>query len=282
MTKTIDTLVEDIYSLFTSGTKTVLKEEDLACFLKDISVAVVSSLSGDQHEDKLRMSGIGKKDRKLWYEMNTPRDKREQLNGPTYIKFLYGNILEALLVLLTKASGHTVTDQQKELEIEGVKGHTDGCVDGVVIDFKSASSYGFKKFVDGSLTNNDPFGYIAQISAYAKAQGKTEAAFIAIDKSGGDIAVAKVDAMDMINPTTRIKKIKEVVASAIPPERCYAPVPDGKSGNLGLDSSCGYCDFRFMCWSDSNGGRGLRTFAYANGPKSFVHVEKLPQVEEIT
>jgi len=282
VTRTIDTLVEDIYSLFTSGTKTVLKEEDLACFLKDISVAVVSSLSGDQHEDKLRMSGIGKKDRKLWYEMNTPRDKREQLNGPTYIKFLYGNILEALLVLLTKASGHTVTDQQKELEIEGVKGHTDGCVDGVVIDFKSASSYGFKKFVDGSLTNNDPFGYIAQISAYAKAQGKTEAAFIAIDKSGGDIAVAKVDAMDMINPTTRIKKIKEVVASAIPPERCYAPVPDGKSGNLGLDSSCGYCDFRFMCWSDSNGGRGLRTFAYANGPKSFVHVEKLPQVEEIT
>ena len=282
MTKTIDTLVEDIYSLFTSGNKTVLKEEDLACFLNDISVAVVSSLLGDTHEDKLRMSGIGKKDRKLWYEMNTPRDKREQLNGPTYIKFLYGNILEALLVLLTKASGHTVTDQQKELEIEGIKGHTDGCVDGVVIDFKSASSYGFKKFVDGSLTNNDPFGYIAQISAYAKAQGKTEAAFIAIDKSGGDIAVAKVDAMDMINPTTRIKKIKEVVASAIPPERCYEPVPDGKSGNLGLDSSCGYCDFRFMCWSDSNGGRGLRTFAYANGPKSFVHVEKLPQVEEIT
>jgi len=282
VTKTIDTLVEDIYSLFTSGNKTVLKEEDLACFLNDISVAVVSSLLGDTHEDKLRMSGIGKKDRKLWYEMNTPRDEREQLNGPTYIKFLYGNILEALLVLLTKASGHTVTDQQKELEIEGVKGHTDGCVDGVVIDFKSASSYGFKKFVDGSLTNNDPFGYIAQISAYAKAQGKTEAAFIAIDKSGGDIAVAKVDAMDMINPTTRIKKIKEVVASAIPPERCYAPVPDGKSGNLGLDSSCGYCDFRFMCWSDSNGGRGLRTFAYANGPKSFVHVEKLPQVEEIT
>jgi hypothetical protein len=282
VTKTIDTLVEDIYSLFTSGNKTVLKEEDLACFLNDISVAVVSSLLGDTHEDKLRMSGIGKKDRKLWYEMNTPRDKREQLNGPTYIKFLYGNILEALLVLLTKASGHTVTDQQKELEIEGIKGHTDGCVDGVVIDFKSASSYGFKKFVDGSLTNNDPFGYIAQISAYAKAQGKTEAAFIAIDKSGGDIAVAKVDAMDMINPTTRIKKIKEVVASAIPPERCYEPVPDGKSGNLGLDSSCGYCDFRFMCWSDSNGGRGLRTFAYANGPKSFVHVEKLPQVEEIT
>jgi hypothetical protein len=282
VTKTIDTLVEDIYSLFTSGNKTVLKEEDLACFLNDISAAVVSSLSGDDHEDKLRMSGIGKKDRKLWYEMNTPRDEREQLNGPTYIKFLYGNILEALLVLFTKASGHIVTDQQKELEIEGVKGHTDGCVDGVVIDFKSASSYGFKKFVDGSLTNNDPFGYIAQISAYAKAQGKTEAAFIAIDKSGGDIAVAKVDAMDMINPTTRIKKIKEVVASATPPERCYEPVPDGKSGNLGLDSSCGYCDFRFMCWSDSNGGRGLRTFAYANGPKHFVHVEKLPQVEEIT
>jgi hypothetical protein len=245
-------------------------------------VAVVSSLLGDTHEDKLRMSGIGKKDRKLWYEMNTPRDKREQLNGPTYIKFLYGNILEALLVLLTKASGHIVTDQQKELEIEGVKGHTDGCVDGVVVDFKSASSYGFKKFVDGSLANNDPFGYIAQISAYTKAQKKTEAAFIAIDKSGGDIAVAKVHAMDMINPEARIKKIKEVVANAVPPERCYAPVPDGKSGNLGLDSSCGYCDFRFMCWSDSNGGRGLRTFAYANGPKSFVHVEKLPQVEEIT
>jgi hypothetical protein len=282
MTKTIDTLVEDIYSLFTSGNKTVLQEEDLACFLKDINVAVVSALSGDQHENKVRMSGIGKKDRKLWYELNTAQDKRLPLDGPTYIKFLYGNILEALLVLLTKASGHTITDQQKELEIEGVKGHTDGCVDGVVIDFKSASSFGFKKFVDGSIVTNDPFGYIAQISAYAKAQGKDEAAFIAIDKSNGDLAVSKVHAMDMINPNARIKKIKEVVSSAVPPERCYKPVPDGKSGNLGLDTGCSYCDFRFMCWSDANGGKGLRTFAYANGPKSFVHVEKMPQVEEIT
>jgi hypothetical protein len=282
MTKTIDTLVEDIYSLFTSGNKTVLKEEDLACFLKDINVAVVSAISGEEKVGRLRMSSIGKKDRKLWYELNTERGEIPKLDGPTYIKFLYGNILEALLVLLTKASGHTVSDQQKELEIDGVTGHTDGCVDGMVVDFKSASSFGFKKFVDGSIVTNDPFGYIAQISAYAKAQGKDEAAFIAIDKSNGDLAVSKVHAMDMINPNARIKKIKEVVSSAIPPERCYNPVPDGKSGNLGLDTGCSYCDFRFMCWSDANGGRGLRTFAYANGPKSFVHVEKMPQVEEIT
>ena len=41
-----------------------------------------------------------------------------------------GDILEALLILLTDLSGHEVTEQQKEVEIDGVKGHKDCRIDG--------------------------------------------------------------------------------------------------------------------------------------------------------
>ena len=40
-------------------------------------------------------------------------------------------------------------------------------IDGIVTDVKSASSFGFKKFKDGQLAIDDPFGYIDQIKAYA-------------------------------------------------------------------------------------------------------------------
>ena len=47
-------------------------------------------------------------------------------------------------------------------------------IDGVVTDVKSVSTFGFKKFKDGSLAYDDPFGYVAQIKGYAHSEGETE------------------------------------------------------------------------------------------------------------
>ena len=46
-------------------------------------------------------------------------------------------------------------------------------IDGVVTDVKSVSTYGFKKFKDGTLAYDDPFGYVAQIKGYAYSEGQT-------------------------------------------------------------------------------------------------------------
>ena len=40
-----------------------------------------------------------------------------------------------------------------------------------------------------NLSEDDPFGYIAQISAYAEANGVERAAFLAIDKQSGEICL---------------------------------------------------------------------------------------------
>jgi hypothetical protein len=42
-------------------------------------------------------------------------------------------------------------------------------IDGVTVDVKSASKYGFEKFLKHNLREDDPFGYISQLSSYVYA-----------------------------------------------------------------------------------------------------------------
>ena len=281
--KKIDTLVEDIYSLFTSEEKVNVSEDDLTVLAEEITRSVSFALTESRKKKKtLRLSLIGQPDRKIWYNLNKEdKEDGEGLKGNDYIKFLYGNILESLLVFLCKAAGHPVTDQQKELKIDGIVGHQDAKVDDVLVDFKSASSFSFKKFKEGAIFTDDPFGYIAQLSAYAHANNVKEAGFVVIDKSSGEIAYCPVHHMEMINAEERINHLKKMVKSPILPDRCYDDMPDGKSGNRRLSVGCNFCEYKRDCWSDANGGAGLREFKYSNGSKFLTQVERTPDVEEL-
>jgi hypothetical protein len=228
----------------------------------------------------LRLSAIGKPDRQLWYDVNKPLVDAE-LKPSTRIKFLYGYILEELLLLCSSISGHKVTEQQKEVTLEGVKGHQDSMIDDVLVDCKSASGPGFDKFKYNRVTEDDPFGYIAQISAYAQANGVDRAAFLAINKSTGEICLTPIHHMDMINAKGRIQHLKGMVSKGSMPDRCYSDVPDGKSGNHKLSVGCVYCSHKRECWSDANQGRGLRVFSYAKGKRYLTRVGKEPDVEEV-
>ena len=44
-------------------------------------------------------------------------------------------------------------------------------IDGEVVDVKSASAMSFKKFKNGTLYEDDPFGYIAQLAGYEHNEG---------------------------------------------------------------------------------------------------------------
>ena len=278
--KTIDTLVEDIYSLFTSDEPTKISANVLQEFAKDVTDAVVNALTEERKpRNNLRLSMIGQPARKVWYSVRST--EQEELAGSDYIKFLYGDILEALLVFLSKVSGHKVSDQQKQVVLNDVVGHQDAVVDNVLVDFKSASSFSFKKFTEGMVFKDDPFGYVAQLSAYAQANNAKEAGWVVIDKTTGQIAYCPVHQMEMINASQKIDYLRNAIKDSEPPSRCYDDVPDGKSGNMQLAVGCNYCPYKFDCWSDANNGKGLRAFQYANSVKYLTKVDREPNVPEL-
>lgn len=224
----------------------------------------------------LRMSNVGKPLRQLWYELNGY--KGEELNGQTLFKFAYGDIIESLIVVLAEAAGHEISHLQEEIEVDGIKGHIDGVLDGVLFDAKSCSPYSFQKFKDGTLLEegNDPFGYVGQLSGYAH-EIKKPAAWIAINKVSGEICILHLpqERIDAYDVRKRITTVREAISKDAPPERCYEDEPDGKSGNRKLSIGCSYCGFKFKCWDN------LSAYAYSTGPRYLTEVKLEPKVFKI-
>ena len=283
--KNINTLVEDIYNLF-SPEEFSMDEREIEYHVDEFATNIKEHLKLFLNEKprangNLRLSAIGRPDRQLWYDINLDKNEVTPLTSSTRIKFLYGYILEELLIVLSRLAGHEVVDTQKEVTVEGVKGHQDCVIDGVLVDCKSASGRSFEKFEKGRLERDDPFGYIAQISAYAEANDMDEAAFLVINKQTGEICLLPVHSLEMINASDRVKNLKTIVKSDGPPPRCYSDVADGMSGNRRLGTSCIYCAHKKECWKDKNGGQGLRVFDYARGYRYLTYVAKTPEVPEV-
>lgn len=281
--KSIETLVDDIYEVLDKGID--IDDEQAKKFghgLARIIRTRLSPRSDDGNRRTLRMSNIGTPcNRKLYYSINDP-EGGEPLTPQTRLKFLYGDILEELLLFLADAAGHSVEGRQDELEIEGVLGHRDAVIDGVTVDTKSASTYSFKKFAEHRLHEDDAFGYIDQMQSYIEAgqddpivTDKDRGAFLVIDKTLGHIC------LDIHKKSSfPIRKMyeykKNIVSSDTLPPRGFKPIPDGKSGNEKLDTFCSYCEFKRKCHPE------LRTFLYANKPIHLTKVVREPKVPELT
>ena len=286
MSKTIHTLVDDIYRLMETkeAEESVDVEAEIELFGENMKTLMRTEFGRKRTTDKrtLRLSNIGRDDRVLWNVVNGT--EKEEIKPATYIKFLYGHLIEEMLLFMTRMAGHEVSDEQRVCEVEGIKGHMDCKIDGLVVDVKSASSFGFKKFKDGTLAMDDAFGYVDQIKAYAHACGETEFGWLAMDKANGHLAVLKYDLEDTQAPIhehikgdirERIKHVKEMVKGDEPTELCTETVPDGKSGNKKLGIKCSYCQYKKHCYPD------LRAFAYSYGPKFLSEVVNEPRVQEI-
>jgi len=285
MTKTIETLVQDIYDLV--KTKRVPTDVDVEAEIDRFGEAVKDLmkkeyLPHDREFSKLRLSAVGKPLRQQWYSYN--RYSGEKLQPHNFIKFMYGNLIEELLLFYTRMAGHTVTDEQKECFVGGVKGHMDCKIDGVVVDIKSTSSFGFKKFKDGTLAIDDPFGYVDQIKAYAHSEGERKWAWLAMDKANGHLCVLEYDLDNKDDPMYSyysrdieevVEEVKKTVKEDDRPSQCSEPTPDGKSGNMKLSSLCSYCQYKAHCYPN------LRAFLYSTGPKFLTEVANEPKVPEI-
>jgi hypothetical protein len=281
MSKTIFTLIDDIKAVM-HGSHTI-SEEAVAQFGGRLASTIASRLlSGERPvSSDLRMSNLGTPcERKLWYSVSEDH-VGEELPAEAKLKFLFGDILEEMLLFLAEAAGHEVRGRQDELEIEGVKGHRDAIIDGVLVDVKSASSYSFNKFARHELEGDDPFGYIDQLNAYHYATVRTDPsvdkdqfAFLVIDKQLGKLC------LDIHNPNGKnyadvVRAKRAIVDAPTPPQRSYNDEPDGSSGNRKLSTVCSYCDYKSTCWP------GLRAFAYSTGPRYLTRVEKQPIPPEV-
>ena len=279
--KSIDTLIEDVYALF-EKTDWSPNPAHIERFGNRLARHISARASQARGNPSLRFSNLGTEcDAKLWHHINNPEGS-EALSPSTKIKFLFGDILEELLLFLAEEAGHHVVGQQDELEINGVVGHRDAIIDGRLVDVKSASSIAFRKFKEHKLPDDDPFGYITQLGAYLHASredprvvNKDIMSFFVIDKQMGTILLDTYRAPEIDYPNLIETKVKAICNPSVPP-RGYEPVADGKSGNEKLCTQCSYCNEKWSCWGDQ-----LRTFIYSTGPVYLTKVERQPKVVEV-
>lgn len=274
----LETLIKDLDTLLETGYK--VSDEQAKEFGDSMATLLKNRLKRDRKGGTLRMSNLGKPNRQLWYEVNVPHEA-EKMHPNSYLKFLYGDMIEELLLTLVKLSGHKVEGQQDVMDLHGIKGSRDAVIDGVTVDVKSASPYSFQKFKEGLKPEKDAFGYIQQINNYIHSAKddpivteKDSGAFLVANKVTGDLH------LDIHKKSTYpidevIQYKKDMVANPEPPERCFEPEPMGKSGNMKLGLNCSYCSYKKLCYPE------LRTFLYASGPVFLTEVVEEPKVPEV-
>lgn len=284
-TKPLKNVVPDIYKMLESvsqGEPLPITEEALDKTMASMKEAIMHWATPRKRDTDftLRMSNVGKPQRQMWFEKRDT-DINSEVDGPTQIKFLYGHILEELVLMLVRMAGHEVTDEQKEVTVNGIVGHMDCKINGQVVDVKSASRFAFQKFKNGTLNSDDPFGYLGQLAGYEKAEGTDGGGFLVINKENGELCMFEPDDLDKPNIETTIDTLRTSLELDKPPELCYTPLPDGKKGNMRLPKGCSYCKYKHECHKDANDGAGLRTFKYSTGYAYLTKVVAEPKVEEV-
>jgi len=279
----INTLVEDIYSVIEGKggwdrTITEYLSRNIA------NVAHDRFKEPQKPRGYLSLSSVGSPcKRKTWYRINKTEEAaplKPQLLG----LFFYGDLLETLILALARAAGHDVQGEQDRLSVHGIKGHRDAVIDGMTIDVKSASRYGMQKFKNHVLRDDDPYGYISQLSSYVYAgkddplvTDKKRGAFLVVQKDSFELVLDTYDFTDELKTKEQeVKKVKEVVSGELPEER-IAPIPQSDtSENTKLTFACSGCEYRKICWPEA------RVFQYSGGRKEYlIDVVKKPKVPEL-
>lgn len=270
MNKSIYTLIPDIYRVAGTNWLTYELAEQLA---KDIA----KRLTKQERRNGLRLSKMGPRCPKaLWHSVHTP-ELAAPMPGYVHIKLLYGHILEALVLTLARAAGHTVQGEQDELEVAGVLGHRDAVIDGRLVDVKSSSVRALDKIKLGTIEQDDGFGYLDQLDAYLSGSAtcplttvKDKGYLLGIGKELGHLELHEHQHRDS-HIRERIRDYKQIIARSSPPDCLCGTKSFQGSGNIQLDVRSSYDDMRYVCWPH------LRTFLYSKGPIYLTKVVREPK-----
>ena len=220
----------------------------------------------DERETKFkpRMSNIGKPLCQLQMEKKGAPAETPPYNAK--MRFIFGDLIEALAVAILKASGIKIEEFQKKVKYkfdkDKIYGTYDVKIQNRVWDIKSASPYSFKhKFGDAggfdAVVNDDPFGYVSQGYLYAKAGGVDFGGWIVINKSTGEWSVVETPVSDEIHSKKAVKQAKDNLKALnddIPFKRLYEDKEEyfnrKLTGNKVLGIECSFCAYKKPCWGD--------------------------------
>ena len=242
--------------------KSTMSDETIDTVAREVAEALKRQFgSGNKRgEFRLRMSNIGRPTCQLWFEKNKPD---AALPKPTtfVMNMMLGDIVESVFKAVLKESNVAFEDtDQVSLPVgdsndTNISGSYDLIIDGAVDDVKSASDWSYRNKFESfdTLKSGDSFGYVGQLAGYAKASGKKAGGWWVVNKANGAIKYVPADNLDMEAELDKLKSTVETV-NTNEFKRCFSPVPEffrGKpTGNMVLNDSCKFCDYRHECWSN--------------------------------
>ena len=227
---------------------------------KDVADAVRKQFSsGSRDEFKLRMSNLGRPKCQLWFEKNDPEDKTP-FPPHFLVNMMLGDIVEAVFKGLLRAAAVEFTDNGKVVltlsDGTEINGEYDMVLDGKVDDVKSASPWSYQnKFKDfETLAKGDTFGYVSQLVGYATAANKEVGGWWVINKANGEFKYVDAGSVDTASELQKIEETVKYIKEDKPFERCFEAIPETyrkkASGNLKLNTTCGFCAYKHKCWPD--------------------------------
>ena len=218
----------------------------------------------EKRKDKFepRMSNIGRPLCQLQMESKGIKGEGQPYN--VKMRNTFGDMIEALAILIMKSAGVNITNEQKKLKYkfdgDEIEGRQDVEIDKKIWDIKSASPYSFeKKFGEAGgfneVVREDSFGYASQGFLYGESQSKEFGGWIAINKSTGEWTVCETPASVEEHKKaalTSAKKNYKALKEGKPFKRCYDDVAETfrskPTGNRILGFVCSYCPYKLPCW----------------------------------
>jgi hypothetical protein len=140
-----------------------------------------------------------------------------------------------------------------------------------------------KKFKTNSLRDDDPYGYISQLSSYVYAgkndplvTDKNRGAFLVVQKDSFELHLDMYDFdKELTTKEKEINEVKDLVVGKIPDQRLEVVPQSEGSKNTKLSYACSSCEYRKICWPEA------RVFKYSYGKEYLIDVVKKPRVEEL-
>lgn len=255
-----------------------MNDELSRTFASEVATRLQTQYQESQKAPSLRLSQMGEScPCALWHRIHKPH-LAEPFQPWTEVKFSFGHIIEALAISLAKAAGHRVEGEQDEVSVDGIVGHRDCVIDGCIVDVKSAASPSFKKFKDGTLGQDDLFGYLDQLDGYLLGSHddplvttKDRGYLLAVDKQLGHMCLYehKLTAAREYEFHSRADRYRNIVARTEPPQCTCGTYIERSTGNTRLDVKASYNPYKYCCFPK------LRCFI-GKGPAYYTVVRKRP------
>ena len=240
-------------------------------FTQDCEEAVSRQLRRENKPYRLRMSGLG---RPLCQQLVERGGVREEMDYNGVLRFLFGDIVEALTMLLLREIGAKIVSFQESVELEIAGKKIQGTLDLIledelgqkkVWDIKSASEWAFNYKYSGGydkLKEDDPFGYLMQGYLYSEATGLPFGGWIVVNKSSGQVLVVEVPDWKQEDKKEYLKDAERRVRILTDPDSKVVKLDTEfetyrangeviRTGNKTLAKQCSMCGYRSHCWPDA-------------------------------